>query len=123
MKVDMIVVRHPSEGVASMISKKVKSIIINAGDGSNEHPTQAILDTYTIQQKFGNILKKIAIIGDILHSRVALSNIYTLKKLGAEVCMGSHNANTKIYQISWCHSRNNLKKSLWCDAANFKGTI
>ena len=74
MKVDMIVVRHPSEGVASMISKKVKSIIINAGDGSNEHPTQAILDTYTIQQKFGNISgKKIAIIGDILHSRVALS--------------------------------------------------
>ena len=80
MKVDMIVVRHPSEGVASMISKKVKSIIINAGDGSNEHPTQAILGYYTIQQKFGNIWKKLQHL-EIFHiqeSPISL-NIYALK--------------------------------------------
>ena len=121
MKVDMIVVRHPSEGVASMISKKVKSIIINAGDGSNEHPTQAILDTFTIQQKFGHITgKKIVIIGDILHSRVALSNIYALKKLGAEVCVcGPTTLIPKYIKSLGVAVETNLKKALlWCDVAN-----
>ena len=86
MKVNMIVLRHPNTGSALLLSKNVNSCIINAGDGTNEHPTQALLDTYSLKQKLGNLDgKKILIIGDILHSRVALSNIYALKLLNAKI--------------------------------------
>ncbi len=86
MKVDMIVMRHPNPGAASFLSKNVDACIINAGDGTHEHPSQALLDTFSIREKFGEVAgKKIVIVGDILHSRVALSNIFALKKLGAEV--------------------------------------
>src|SRR3990172_1148403 len=86
MKVDMVVMRHPAPGAAYFLSENVNAKIINAGDGTHEHPTQGLLDAYSIRQKFGKIKKKkIVIVGDILHSRVALSNIYCLKKLGAEV--------------------------------------
>ncbi len=86
MKVDMVVMRHPNPGAPVFLSKHIDANIINAGDGAHEHPTQALLDAYSIREKYGDVKgKKIVIIGDILHSRVALSNIYCLKKLGAEV--------------------------------------
>ena len=86
MKVDMVVMRHPKPGSASFLSKHVKARIVNAGDGTHEHPTQALLDAFSIREKLGDVAgKKVVIIGDILHSRVALSNIFCLKKLGAEV--------------------------------------
>ena len=88
MKVDMIVMRHPSAGAPHFISDKINASIINAGDGTHEHPTQALLDSFSIIEKLGSLKgKKIAIIGDILHSRVAISNIYSLQKLGAEVML------------------------------------
>jgi aspartate carbamoyltransferase catalytic subunit len=86
MKVDMVVMRHPSPGAAMFLSKEVDSVIINAGDGTHEHPTQALLDAYSIREKLGDVKgKKVVIVGDILHSRVAISNIHCLKKLCAEV--------------------------------------
>ena len=86
MKVDMIVLRHPNPGASVFLSRNVDAKIVNAGDGTHEHPTQALLDTYSIREKYGEVReKRIVIIGDILHSRVALSNIYCLQKLGAEV--------------------------------------
>ena len=86
MKVDMIVLRHPDAGASTFLSKYIKIPIINAGDGTHEHPTQALLDAYSIREKYGNVKdKKVVIIGDILHSRVALSNIFCLKMLGAKV--------------------------------------
>src|SRR5712675_1813751 len=86
MKVDMVVMRHASAGAPHFLSKHIKANIVNAGDGTHEHPTQALLDAFSIREKLGSVEgKKIAIIGDILHSRVALSNIFALKKLGAEV--------------------------------------
>jgi len=86
MKVDMVVMRHPHPGACHLLAQKVDAKIVNAGDGAHEHPTQALLDTYSIREKLGDIKgKKVAIVGDILHSRVALSNIYALQKLGAEV--------------------------------------
>ena len=86
MKVDMVVMRHPNPGAALFLSQKVNAKIINAGDGTHEHPTQALLDAYSIREKLGSVQgKKVVIVGDILHSRVALSNIYCLQKLGAEV--------------------------------------
>ena len=86
MKVDMIVLRHPAPGAAFYLSKKVNSCIVNAGDGTHEHPTQALLDAYSLIEKFGELTnKKILILGDIIHSRVALSNIFLLVKLGAQV--------------------------------------
>ena len=86
MKVDMIILRHPNPGAAHYLSKNLNSCIINAGDGTHEHPTQALLDVYSLIEKFGNLKgKRIAIVGDIMHSRVALSNIYALKMMGAEV--------------------------------------
>lgn len=88
MKVDMVVMRHPHPGACHLLAQKVDAKIVNAGDGAHEHPTQALLDTYSIREKLGKIKgKKVAIIGDILHSRVALSNIYALQKLGAEVTL------------------------------------
>lgn len=86
MKVDMVVMRHPNPGAPIFLSKHIKANIINAGDGAHEHPTQALLDAYSIREKLGDVKgKKVAIVGDILHSRVALSNIYCLQKLGADV--------------------------------------
>lgn len=86
MKVDMVVMRHSATGAPHFLSKHIQAAVINAGDGINEHPTQALLDSFSIQEKTGNLKgKKVAIIGDISHSRVALSNIYCLKKMGAEV--------------------------------------
>jgi aspartate carbamoyltransferase catalytic subunit len=86
MKVDMVVMRHPSPGAAKFLSERINARVINAGDGTHEHPTQALLDTYSIRERLGSVEgKKVVIVGDILHSRVALSNIYALQKLGAEV--------------------------------------
>ena len=88
MKVDMVVMRHPNPGAAKYLSTKVNARIVNAGDGAHEHPTQALLDAYSIREKVGSLKgKKVVIVGDILHSRVALSNIYCLQKLGAEVML------------------------------------
>jgi len=121
MKVDVIVLRHPYPGAAEFLSNYVDSIIINAGDGSHEHPTQALLDAYSIRENLGSLKnKKILIIGDIKHSRVALSNIFCMQKLGAKVrvCGPStlipkflHNLNVEISY--------DLEDSLkWCDVAN-----
>ena len=121
MKVDMIVMRHPNPGAPHFISKNIDASVINAGDGTHEHPTQALLDSYTIREKTGKVKgKKVAIIGDISHSRVALSNIYSLQKLGAEVMLCGpstlipkhiNNLNVKI--------ENDIKKALErCDIAN-----
>ncbi|HRO76690.1 MAG TPA: aspartate carbamoyltransferase catalytic subunit, partial [Crocinitomicaceae bacterium] len=86
MKVDMVVMRHPNPGAALFLSQKVNARIVNAGDGTHEHPTQALLDAYSIRERLGDVAgKKVVIVGDILHSRVALSNILCLQKLGAEV--------------------------------------
>ena len=86
MKVDMVVMRHASPGAPHFLAKHIDANVINAGDGTHEHPTQALLDTYSIYEKFGSVAgKKVAIIGDIMHSSVALSNIFALQKLGAEV--------------------------------------
>ena len=80
----MIVIRHPNPGSAEFLSRNVDATIVNAGDGSHEHPTQALLDSYSIREKFGSVKgKKVLVVGDILHSRVALSNFFCLKKLGA----------------------------------------
>ena len=98
MKVDIIVIRHPNSGAAYFLSKKVKSKIINAGDGTHEHPTQALLDCFSLNEKIGNLKgKNIAIVGDILHSRVALSNIYALNTLGASYGLWSTVFNSKTY--------------------------
>ncbi len=121
MKVDMVVIRHPDPGVASFLSKHVNSVIINAGDGTHEHPTQALLDSFSINEKLGNVKgKNVLIIGDIKHSRVALSNIFCLKKLGANVKVCApptlipRNIKDLNIQVSY-----NLEESLnWCDVAN-----
>lgn len=121
MKVDMIVMRHPAPGAAHFLSTKVKARIVNAGDGTHEHPTQALLDAYSIRQKFGKVKgKKIAIIGDILHSRVALSNIYCLQKLGAEVMVcGPATLIPRYITSLGVKVESDLRKALeWCDAAN-----
>ncbi|HAD33962.1 MAG TPA: aspartate carbamoyltransferase, partial [Chitinophagaceae bacterium] len=86
MKVDMVVMRHSASGAPHFLSKHIPAAIVNAGDGTNEHPTQALLDAFSIRERLGHLKgKKVAILGDIMHSRVALSNIYLLKKMGAEV--------------------------------------
>jgi aspartate carbamoyltransferase catalytic subunit len=121
MKVDMVVMRHASVGAPHFLAKHIKANIVNAGDGTHEHPTQALLDTFSIREKLGSVEgKKIAIIGDILHSRVALSNIFALKKLGAEVMVcGPPTLLPKFIssldvQVEW-----DVKKALeWCDVAN-----
>jgi aspartate carbamoyltransferase catalytic subunit len=121
MKVDMVVMRHPNPGAALFLSKHVDSKIINAGDGAHEHPTQALLDAFSIKEKLGTIKgKKIAIVGDILHSRVALSNIYCLQKLGAEVMVcGPTTLMPKYISSLGVKVEHNLKKALeWCDVAN-----
>jgi aspartate carbamoyltransferase catalytic subunit len=121
MKVDMIVMRHPHPGAADFLSKNTNTTIINAGDGTHEHPTQALLDAYSIREKFGDVEgKKIAIIGDIKHSRVALSNIFALQKIGAEVMVcGPTTLIPKFIEKLGVKVENNLLKALkWCDAAN-----
>ncbi len=121
MKVDMIVMRHPHPGAAHFLSKKVNSCIINAGDGTHEHPSQALLDAYSLLEKFGNLNgKRIAIVGDILHSRVALSNIYALKMLGAEVtlCAPKSLLPKHIESLGVKTSTNLIQVLDWCDAAN-----
>ena len=121
MKVDMVVMRHPNPGAAMFLSKHVNSSIINAGDGAHEHPTQALLDCFSIREKLGEIRgKKMVIIGDIMHSRVALSNIFALKKLGAEgmVC-GPLTLIPKHIESLGIRVETNLQKALqWSDVAN-----
>jgi len=121
MKVDMVVMRHASAGAAHFLARNIDANIVNAGDGTHEHPTQALLDSYSIREQVQDLKgKKVAIIGDILHSRVALSNIYALKKLGAEVMVCGPATLLPKYisdlgvQISW-----DVKEALqWCDVAN-----
>ena len=121
MKVDMVVMRHPKPGAAVFLARHVKAKIINAGDGTHEHPTQALLDAFSIQEKLGTLKGvKVVIIGDILHSRVALSNIFCLKKLGAEVmvCGPATLIPRHIHELGVL-VENNLSKALnWCDVAN-----
>jgi len=121
MKVDMVVLRHSSPGSAYFLSKNVKACIINAGDGAHEHPTQGLLDAFSIQEKMGNVAgKKVVIVGDILHSRVALSNIYTLQKLGAavKVC-GPRTLIPKHIESLGVSVEHDLRTALnWCDVAN-----
>ena len=121
MKVDMVVMRHPNPGASIFLSRNIDAKIINAGDGTHEHPTQALLDAYSIREKYGEIKgKKIVIIGDILHSRVALSNIYCLQKLGAQVrvCGPSTLIPRFINQLGVKHI-SNLREALdWCEIAN-----
>jgi len=121
MKVDMIVMRHPSAGAPVFLSKHVDASIINAGDGTHEHPTQALLDAFSIREKLGSVEgKKVAIIGDIRHSRVALSNIFLLKKLGAEVMVaGPPTLIPNYIESLGVKVEYDVKKALqWCDAAN-----
>lgn len=121
MKVDMIVMRHPNPGAGVFLSKHVKSTIINAGDGAHEHPTQALLDAFSIKEKLGDVAgKKVVIVGDILHSRVALSNIFCLQKLGAEVMVCGPTTLMPRYIASLgVKVEHDLVKALnWCDVAN-----
>lgn len=121
MKVDIIVMRHPNAGAALFLSKHVNARIVNAGDGAHEHPTQALLDAFSIREKHGNVKgKKVVIVGDILHSRVALSNIYCLQKLGAEVMVcGPTTLMPKYISTLGVKVEHNLRKALeWCDVAN-----
>ncbi len=121
MKVDMVVMRHPNPGAGIFLSKHVTASIINAGDGAHEHPTQALLDSYSIRERLGDIAgKKVVIVGDILHSRVALSNIFALQKLGAEVMVcGPKTLLPKHIEKLGVTIETNLKKALnWCDVAN-----
>ena len=121
MKVDMIVMRHPNPGTPHFVAKNIEASVVNAGDGTHEHPTQALLDSFTIREKFGIIKnKKIAIIGDISHSRVAISNIYALQKLGAKVMLcGPSTLIPKHINSMGVEIENNIENALkWCDVAN-----
>ena len=134
MKVDIVVMRHPNPGTAHFLSNHVDASIVNAGDGTHEHPTQALLDAYSIKSRLGDIKgKKIVIVGDVLHSRVALSNIYCLKKLGAEVrvcapstlipkhirSLGVETFNTLIDALNWCDVANVLRIQLERQDVNY----
>ena len=121
MKVDMVVMRHPNPGAAKFLSENVNSQIVNAGDGAHEHPTQALLDSYSIREKLGAVKgKKVVIVGDITHSRVALSNIFCLQKLGAEVMVcGPATLIPKYIKDLNVRVEHDLRKALeWCDVAN-----
>ncbi|MCB0705207.1 MAG: aspartate carbamoyltransferase catalytic subunit [Saprospiraceae bacterium] len=121
MKVDMVVMRHPAPGAHHYLSKHISANIINAGDGTHEHPTQALLDAFSMREKFGDLAgKKVAILGDILHSRVALSNIFCLQKLGAEVAVcGPPTLIPKfIHKLGVKVSHNTRETLEWCDVAN-----
>jgi aspartate carbamoyltransferase catalytic subunit len=121
MKVDLVVMRHPNAGAAKFLSQNVDARIINAGDGAHEHPTQALLDTFSIREKLGKVEGvKVLIVGDILHSRVALSNIFALQKLGAEVKLcGPRTLMPKYIESLGVEVEYDLKRGLeWCDVAN-----
>ncbi|MBA4276025.1 aspartate carbamoyltransferase catalytic subunit [Flavobacterium sp.] len=121
MKVDMVVMRHSSPGAAHFLSQNVKASIVNAGDGAHEHPTQALLDSFTIREKLGDVAgKKVVIVGDILHSRVALSNIYALQMQGAEVKVcGPKTLIPRYIESLRVKVEPDLRKALeWCDVAN-----
>ena len=121
MKVDIIVLRHPSPGSALFVSKNINSCVINAGDGTHEHPSQALLDAYSLIEKLGNLKgKRIAIVGDVLHSRVALSNIFILKLLGAEIklCAPKSLLPKHIESLGVSYSDNLIQTLKWCDAVN-----
>jgi aspartate carbamoyltransferase catalytic subunit len=121
MKVDMVVMRHPNPGAARFLSERIPARVINAGDGTHEHPTQALLDAYSIREKLGAVQgKKVVIVGDILHSRVALSNIFCLQKLGAEVMVcGPPTLIPKYIHQLGVKVEYDLKRALeWCDVAN-----
>lgn len=121
MKVDMVVMRHPNPGAAKFLSERVDAKVVNAGDGTHQHPTQGLLDAYSIREKLGTVKgKKVAIIGDILHSRVANSDIHTLQKLGAEVMVcGPTTLIPKYIHELGVKVEHDLRKALeWCDVAN-----
>jgi aspartate carbamoyltransferase catalytic subunit len=122
MKVDLVVMRHPNPGAAKFLSERIKAKVVNAGDGTHEHPTQALLDAYSIREKHGDDFKgkKVVIVGDISHSRVALSNIFCLQKLGAEVMVcGPTTLIPKFIGELGVKVEHNLRKALeWCDVAN-----
>ena len=121
MKVDMIVIRHPNPGAALLLSKNVDSCIVNAGDGTNEHPTQALLDAYSLKERLGDLDgRKILIVGDILHSRVALSNIYALKLLNAKIkiCSPLSLIPREIESLGLSIETDLDKALSWCDAVN-----
>ena len=121
MKVDIVVMRHPNPGASVFLSRNIDAKIINAGDGAHEHPTQALLDAYSIREKYAKVAgKKIVIVGDILHSRVALSNIYCLQKLGAEVkvCGPSSLMPKHLDALGVTHFSNLQEALEWCDIAN-----
>ncbi|WP_130733690.1 aspartate carbamoyltransferase catalytic subunit [Flavobacterium sp. J27] len=121
MKVDMVVMRHSSPGAAHFLSQNVNASIVNAGDGAHEHPTQALLDSFSIREKLGEVAgKKIVIVGDILHSRVALSNIFALQMQGAEVKVcGPKTLLPKYIESLGVTVESNLRKALeWADVAN-----
>ncbi|MGB1104808.1 MAG: aspartate carbamoyltransferase catalytic subunit [Crocinitomicaceae bacterium] len=122
MKVDLVVMRHPNPGAAKFLSERVQARVVNAGDGTHEHPTQALLDAYSIREQLGTDFngKKVVIVGDIKHSRVALSNIFCLKKLGAEVMVcGPTTLMPKHIAELGVKVEHDLRKALeWCDVAN-----
>ncbi|MFN5981984.1 MAG: aspartate carbamoyltransferase catalytic subunit [Fluviicola sp.] len=121
MKVDMVVMRHANPGAALFLSQRTNTRVINAGDGTHEHPTQGLLDAFSIRERLGSLEgKKVVIVGDILHSRVALSNIYTLQKMGAEVMVcGPTTLIPKYIDLLNVKVEHNLRKALeWCDVAN-----
>ena len=121
MKVDILVMRHPHSGAAKFLAEKTNTVIINAGDGTHEHPTQSLLDCYSIKEKLGLLEgKKVVLIGDIKHSRVALSNIFALQKLGAKVMVcGPTTLIPKYINDLGVEVSHDLKKALkWCDVAN-----
>jgi aspartate carbamoyltransferase catalytic subunit len=121
MKVDIIVMRHPNEGAGDFLAKHVNAKIVNAGDGAHEHPTQALLDSFSIREKLGSVKgKKVVIIGDILHSRVALSNIYALLLQGAEVmlCGPTTLIPKHITKLGVTYEKDLRKALEWCDVAN-----
>ena len=121
MKVDMVVMRHPNAGAGVFLSKHINASIINAGDGAHEHPTQALLDCYSIRERLGDVAgKKVVIVGDILHSRVALSNIFALQKLGAtvKVCGPKTLMPRHLESLGVTFEPNLIKALNWCDVAN-----
>ena len=121
MKVDMVVMRHASPGACQFLSERTNAVVVNAGDGTHEHPTQGLLDAFSIREKLGKVDgKKVVIVGDITHSRVALSNIYCLQKLGAEVMVcGPTTLIPKHIESLGVKVEHNLQRALeWCDVAN-----
>lgn len=121
MKVDMVVMRHPHPGAGVFLSRNVNSVLVNAGDGTHEHPTQALLDAYSMREKHGDLAgKRVVIVGDIIHSRVALSNVYCLQKLGAEVAVCGPSTLLPVHiDALGVRVFNRLDDALaWCDVAN-----